>query len=205
MTIELAQEISRQLKSSPISYSGFGEILSELSSLVAHNASWLREFLRRDATEWTSPVANFAWPRMTLLSEVLKQNRANRGGIEYQALLRERVSELIGIGDGLTPSGDDFLVGLSAVLRRYQSAPLLSAIDLSILNRTTDVSASFLSYAQDGLYSENIHRVLMSISSVQDEQVESLESAVNALLSAGGTSGADTLLGILFGLCLHLK
>lgn len=54
-------------------------------------------------------------------------------------------------------SGDDFLVGLSAtlhyfpVLRSYPTAKFLQVLHPTDLNRTTDVAAAFLAYAEGGL------------------------------------------------------
>jgi uncharacterized protein DUF2877 len=103
---------------------------------------------------------------------------------------------LIGLGEGLTPAGDDCLVGALAVLRRFARPWLVShpeiaaALSTAVGDGTTIVGQEFILHALDGLFSEVVLR-LVTASSVED-----VRRAAAQLLATGGTSGADTLQGM---------
>lgn len=107
---------------------------------------------------------------------------------------------LLGIGEGFTPSGDDFLLGFISFLNlldeRFQ-VPRIILEDEIIFNNTCWVSAMFLKYAQNGLYDENVYQLLKSISS--RDEVGFMDSILQ-LARRGHTSGLDISLGVLTGL-----
>ena len=115
------------------------------------------------------------------------------------------IGRMIGAGEGLTPTGDDVLVGLLAALTRGgQSAPataIVSRIAESVLrntHRTTDISAHYLRLATRGSFSEPLTNLVDSVitgSSVDDVHARTLE-----VLNVGASSGADALVGVLLGL-----
>jgi hypothetical protein len=103
---------------------------------------------------------------------------------------------LIGLGEGLTPAGDDCLVGSLAVLHRFAGEAILSGsearsrVEEAARIRTTVVGREFILHALDGEFSEWILRLCTAPSASQ--QCE----AARRLAALGGTSGADTLRGI---------
>ncbi len=103
---------------------------------------------------------------------------------------------LVGLGEGLTPAGDDCLVGVLAVLRRFGGKAILGAPEVrrhlaqAAWTRTTLVGRDFLLHALDGEFSELI-LALFAASSIGERQ-----EAVRQLAAVGGTSGADALRGI---------
>jgi hypothetical protein len=107
---------------------------------------------------------------------------------------------LRGLGPGLTPSGDDLLVGLSAALWKM-THPLAEFFACGCAAgarlATTHVAASYLSYAARGEFAESLHAVLDAIVGGDDRGVD---DCVTQLTSWGATSGVDCLVGILFGL-----
>ena len=111
----------------------------------------------------------------------------------------EAAGQLIGLGEGLTPAGDDFVLGTLAAIHRL--APewlrknrvhcdgLLSAAG----GRTTNVARDFLLEAMAGRFSEPVLDLLTA-------RTEDLANrAARELLGLGATSGADTLAGIQLG------
>lgn len=109
------------------------------------------------------------------------------------------IDALVGLGDGLTPSGDDVLVGLSAALRAV-GHPLAGPIALHAAARagaTTDVARAALEHAARGEYAERLHAVLEAIARGDDAAVR---AQVERALAWGASSGADTMLGVLIGL-----
>jgi len=108
--------------------------------------------------------------------------------------------ELIGLGDGLTPSGDDFLVGLTAALRatgHELAGPIAQHAADRARGATTDVARVALEHAADGEYAERIHDVLGALARSDDT---TLRIQVDRALSWGASSGADSLLGVLVAL-----
>lgn len=117
--------------------------------------------------------------------------------------IRENAALLAGLGPGLTPAGDDYLVGLMAGLRVWPG--LLNNSGLSpqetcqiILEatrgKTTLLSSAFLRYAKKGLFGENWHRLLAELTR---GEVIGIQQVARRILSSGATSGADALAGFL--------
>ena len=113
------------------------------------------------------------------------------------------VSGLVGLGAGLTPSGDDFIVGYLAALRcragreagigallRDSALPLERAIA-----HTHAISRQMLRDAVNGRFSESLIDVVRAIHGAGDVVTATLQA-----LKCGHSSGADTLCGLLFGL-----
>lgn len=111
------------------------------------------------------------------------------------------LSSIIGLGPGLTPTGDDIITGVLLLLfsdpfcsRLLDNLP--NQFPLSLLEQqTTKVSANFLHYAMMGIFSANLLNVLHLM---RNKRYTNL-TAVNRLLSYGHTSGADLLLGMWLG------
>jgi hypothetical protein len=109
---------------------------------------------------------------------------------------------LVGLGEGLTPAGDDVVVGALAVLHAM-GHPLAADRDVAerlshaAWTRTTDLGREFLLHALDGEFAEC---VLDAVSGDRDRA----RRGVTALLAHGASSGADTLHGVrLAALALH--
>src|SRR5262249_28807525 len=110
-------------------------------------------------------------------------------------LLLSGARKLIGLGEGLTPAGDDCLVGALAVLHRhdrswliFQTEVLASLVRLA-QHRTTAIAAEFVRHAVDGHYAETVIDVLTASDAAR-------RSAVATLCRTGATSGADILCGM---------
>lgn len=111
------------------------------------------------------------------------------------------VASLVGHGPGLTPSGDDVLVGLLAVGHRVgpdRTLPeLLRPAVLGQLHRTGDISAHYLRLAVDGHFGEPLVALCDGLAAGSRDAVH---AAANAVLATGATSGADALLGVATGM-----
>ena len=121
-----------------------------------------------------------------------------RAGGEIRGL-----AALVGLGEGLTPSGDDVLVGVlagldaalevsgdAAALRQRLCAELERGT-----SRTTRLAAQMLDAAAAGFYAEPVLAVLETLA-LPKPGAKALERAVADLLAVGHHSGADTLRGI---------
>jgi hypothetical protein len=123
--------------------------------------------------------------------------------------LRQSTLALIGLGPGLTPSGDDFLTGLILCLWavRHASpriAEILRCVAGCVAGRwkagTNPFGGSCLYAAVNGHAPGVIGSALHSIWSGSGD----LEFALSRLTSVGSTSGADILLGIAAGVELAM-
>lgn len=109
-----------------------------------------------------------------------------------------RLAPLIGLGPGLTPSGDDYLgglfVALSLVGRRRLRDRLWQAVEPLTVARTTAISRAHLAAAAEGLGSAALHDALAAILSGATARVA---AACAGLARLGHTSGWDGLAGAL--------
>jgi hypothetical protein len=116
-----------------------------------------------------------------------------------------QVDRLIGWGEGLTPAGDDFLVGLLAGLdalagecdERGRWMVWLCACISARRGRTTPVAAHYLGLALRGHFTADVVRLRDALLAERDPR--RLEAALEAILAVGATSGSDTVAGLLAG------
>ena len=136
---------------------------------------------------------------MGLGREVLPALAAGLARHDGERVLRA-ARGLIGLGPGLTPAGDDCLVGVLAVLHRVDAGWLASVpalregIGAAARGATTSVSAEFLRHALDGLFAEALVDLVTATTG------EGAHEGARRLRAHGATSGADTLLGVTLAL-----
>lgn len=115
--------------------------------------------------------------------------------LKYGSL--DKVPNIIGFGPGLTPSSDDFLLGLLSSFLYFgdsRSQTLKNYINIH-KEKTTEVSKWMLHYAANqGLFPIIIRRFF---------QTEGKN--MNKFLTHGGTSGIDVLCGIYTGVFLFMN
>lgn len=109
-----------------------------------------------------------------------------------QASVAQHCHACVGLGQGLTPSGDDMLLGVLAALHRYDPAcvPLLCQAIRPLLHRTNEISASYLDLAMKGYVATPVLDVLHHLG-------QNWDAPKRVLLSVGHSSGSDILYGIL--------
>lgn len=113
---------------------------------------------------------------------------------------------LLGLGPGLTPSGDDFLGGvmLALIALGYRSfaRPIEVLVLASARDRTNAISAAHLRCAAHGEGSAAIHGLLAAVCR---QGKRSIGSSVTAVDQIGHTSGWDTVVGIELALSAVLE
>jgi uncharacterized protein DUF2877 len=113
----------------------------------------------------------------------------------------EALVRLIGLGPGLTPAGDDFIVGLLAALwSRYDCRVLIARLHepLARLAATSHpISRQFLLDALEGEFCEPLSDMAVAISA---HDREGAATAAQRVMRIGHTSGSDALTGFLFGM-----
>jgi hypothetical protein len=142
-------------------------------------------------TSGRQPLARIARPRIAVferwLSGVLDKHAQGMASADA-------VQGLIGLGPGLTPSGDDFLVGALALLdcigERDAHAALGRAIITALPDSTSRLSACFLRAAAAAHAGENLHRAVSSVIAGD------AGAAIEAIETIGHSSGWDMMAGI---------
>jgi hypothetical protein len=144
-----------------------------------------------------------ARPAVAALLAAVKEGNTDR--------ISAAARRLAGLGRGLTPSGDDFLIGVcgalvlaDAMLPVSRNAVRFSAAsrrDLALAiaaaaDQTTMLSAVWLRHAAHAEFSSEVGRVLVTLA---DEDASELQAAVTELLAVGAESGLDTATGLLHG------
>jgi hypothetical protein len=119
-----------------------------------------------------------------------------------RTLCLEGVTGLAGLGGGLTPAGDDWLVGcmlaMWAISARHTISP--TAIAQAAAPRTTPLSAAWLRAAAQGECGEPWHLLFDSLVKGREPAIR---QAAEAVIHQGHTSGADALAGFLSLLASH--
>jgi hypothetical protein len=109
------------------------------------------------------------------------------------------LTRFYGLGSGLTPSGDDLIMGLLLCLNRPGVEPVYrhgldefnkQAVRMAY-EKTTSLSANLIECAAQGQADE---RLITGLEGITCEAGSTAES-INALLAWGSSSGADALLG----------
>ena len=108
------------------------------------------------------------------------------------------MNHLLGRGIGLTPSGDDLLIGYTSILTLFdQQHEWLKTMQQVIkTDKTTEISLAYLQCLLEGVVNENI-KELIDLFYVDDQKL--LQKKMERMLLFGHTSGTDTLFGMLIG------
>lgn len=156
------------------------------------NVAWARQQCAH-ASDHDDRMAQLIARRTSMLRAALMEGDIDSARRHGQALL--------GLGPGLTPSGDDYLVGLFAVLNMPGSpcasmACVCAGIVAPARERTHAISVTALVAAAQG-------RVLQSLSSLMHAMLhrspDDVRPALERVLAIGSTSGADMVAGLLDG------
>ena len=106
------------------------------------------------------------------------------------------VAGLIGLGPGLTPSGDDFLGGAMIALhhfgRRDIADQLVDAVLPTAARETSLISAAYLRCAARG---EGAHVLFDALDRVAAAEGAAMDACLDAIDAVGHTSGWDCLAG----------
>lgn len=109
--------------------------------------------------------------------------------------LDDDVQMLVGLGPGLTPSGDDYLGGILIALQALERRPQAQALWRWLeprLTRTSAISAAHLAAAAGGEGHEALHGCLEALASRSADWMRTLDAVANV----GHVSGWDALAGI---------
>jgi hypothetical protein len=187
-------------------------------------------------TDLTNPAVESAWKAVwqalnqrqqnvgadIIADDLLGQGKTLRAGIPQkaaeavQALTQSTqqldltatppIHELIGLGSGLTPAGDDLLVGYLAGLwcvtdgksERQEFVSSLGKRVVRLSRQTNDISRTYLYHAAHGQVSSRLADLSEAISG--GEIGKPLLAIAENAMRVGHTSGMDAVTGLLLGL-----
>ena len=163
--------------------------------------------LRADVATRTEPLPDEVSQRFTALTIAVAAGRRQAA--------TDAVDHLLGLGAGLTPTGDDLIAGLLAATSTLApvmvqgpglGAPSIDAlggvvdrIDARADAATSAISAALLRHATLGEVCEPAAQVLRKLGGSPSRARGRASDALTALLRVGGTSGRDLALGLLAG------
>ena len=155
------------------------------------SAAGFGALLREDLSDDPVGILGVAHPILSELVVALETGDRTRAA--------EVAARLVGLGPGLTPSGDDVLVGIEAALHALArpSAGFLALAMGGVEERTTALAATLLRHAGAGEFAERLHTLLAALLGSDDEAIP---ATIDRALAWGATSGTDCLLGVLIGL-----
>ena len=108
-------------------------------------------------------------------------------------ITKENIKYFTGRGKGLTPSGDDILLGYALIECMYKKN-----IRLTLGNYTTDISRQYFDAFNKGYISEYLFEMF-------SESNKNIENIVSNIQKIGHTSGNDLLFGIFLGIKKYMK
>lgn len=161
------------------------------------DSNWYLEFKNKYQEQiFMKSVDHLIESNAKLLSTYIK----NKDEVTKQQKILEN---FIGLGVGLTPSGDDFLTGLAYTvsLKKYPNIQIFSILNnlkTTMKERTNIISSQQFEMALIQEVRTEINICLESI--LLNKPFELVEKSIKTVLNIGSTSGFDILNGMLFGL-----
>ncbi len=177
--------------------SGLGCLITRLPEITIHRVEALQE-------KPNARLAEKAWPAI--------QGIIHASMVKDTNLINDNAILLVGLGEGLTPSGDDFLGGFffsMHVLPRYDQVqtnfPLGTYSELIVRSKylTNQISHTFLNDHADGYSVEPLHQLANGL--LLGEPVDRLFLHMEKLISIGHSSGWDLLTGFLAGISVTIS
>ncbi len=132
--------------------------------------------------------------------EVRKRIESFYNDLMDNKLDENSIKKLVGLGAGLTPSGDDFLTGFLASVGVFDCnrnlVEMIRSYIYPLLNSTTDISGAMLKAALEDKYREFLNEFVYSFFGYDNEE---FIKAFKNLLTIGSSSGTDMCVGVLVG------
>lgn len=120
--------------------------------------------------------------------------------------MKNAVTWLIGRGIGLTPAGDDILLGYGAGVLALdplgKGERFLRILSENLHDQTTDVSMAYYQALMQGYVNENMKLLLQELKNNDKEKIQLQMESVRAV---GHTSGMDTLEGFRLAFTAQIK
>lgn len=186
-------------------------IFKPVSEKVKENVVFLNNYLIKELdtvgyyrktflNEVENVLHQFLITGSTLLKEGLEEKNEKK--------VNEGISKLVGLGHGLTPSGDDLLTGVSLVLNssnypNQEMTQLFNQQLTSRLSKTNLISQNQLRLSMNG---KALAPTITFINALfEGKEIEELMVSMKEILTIGSSSGSDILSGVFLGMELKHK
>lgn len=202
-------EISKAKVWYPLSYYQIANLPQLSLEKMRNNCTLVTEYIKNKGNNYGT------YPLIIKLSDILDGtlvnlediflNRFLQGVLMFKKQPIYAPKMLLGLGDGLTPSGDDFLAGFLFAIqfaqiiynRRYTFLPcIIKTIQENMDEYTNEISRHFLRYSFKGMWGKITQDFMVAMFTKKE-----LQSAVQKKLLIGATSGMDEMFGIMYGFC----
>ena len=147
--------------------------------------------LLKDYTQWFREANGISIDEM-VKGRLVIGAKALQDALSNGHSTKKTVSYLAGLGFGLTPSGDDYLLGVMASLWLTGNTSRLDEIAETADRKTTSLSANLLNAASKGEFSESWHQLVKGIFS---QDTKTAQDAIFNFAQIGAFSGRDSLAG----------
>jgi hypothetical protein len=178
---------------SPRELNDLGSVVARRMALEAPPEGLGRVFCQPEGGAGETPLARIARPRMARFESWLL-GALETDSVPITASVAP-VADLIGLGPGLTPSGDDVLIGalalLDALAEKKAHAALARAVAAIPRGSTSALSECLLKAAAAGQLGADLCCAVSAVVSGAGEE------AVAAIRKIGHSSGWDMMVGIL--------
>ncbi|MGL5259044.1 MAG: DUF2877 domain-containing protein [Lachnospiraceae bacterium] len=123
--------------------------------------------------------------------------------VDHETITKELLG-IVGLGVGLTPSGDDYIVGFlfGLMLRKEITFRLIQCIGNcleEVLLETNDISRNFLQYAKDGKFNSKLIKLS------ETNRKKEMKHFVEEIIDTGHSSGVDMINGLASALHIVLE
>lgn len=167
-------------------------------SFIPHILLLSRGMAAQPLPKTADPVLRYAGPHVLEMARACLEGRSTH--------IESCTGALIGLGAGLTPSGDDFLGGVFFALQILREAysgsfhtELITPID-RYRSRTNLISYTLLSDLANGHAVAPLHSMINGI--LRGEPLEDILPFIDQLTRLGHSTGWDLLTGMLTGLLI---
>jgi hypothetical protein len=173
---------------------GLGNLLPEIM-LIPQDHGAPRSLQKLDA------ISSLAWPTVQRIAKACLAHDIPQ--------ICQQAKALVGLGEGLTPSGDDFVGGLLFCRAILQSLyPELSCLEFTdqhdfiedLKPYTNIISFTILKDHADGYAADTLHRFVNSL--LAGESLDNICPLASEITQIGHSTGWDLLTGVLTGMLL---
>ena len=144
-----------------------------------------------DSTKWFESNAKNSNDKYVIEKLISGANELQHALVKRRPI-KKPVTYLAGLGFGLTPSGDDYLLGVMASLWITKNTHPLDEIARLSSQKTTSLSAAYLIAASKGDFAECWHDLVRSI---LNQNPKNLRDSISKFTQIGASSGQDALAG----------
>jgi hypothetical protein len=172
------------------------KISSAIASIIKPYAGWSH---LAEVNSFANSASRLAGAAAQLNQALIEHERYEKGE-GYESSDRDErvkkvvraVGQLAGLGSGLTPAGDDYIVGVMVALwltGRNEMLPEMAGVAVA---KTTALSAAFLRAAAQGEFMEPWHALVQTLFAGESE---AFSQAIKRVAQFGASSGLDALAG----------